>query len=165
MPQPAQPLPPPPPRTPGSRIIATAPDIVRVIAATRDQVNGNTTRIRRQDLTPAPADPAAGITVTASAFTPTHVAMAYRAGHAVYADLAMGTGTGSVMEARLTVPDLGLAGPATATGAGGTDVDLRVSLTLTDAWPVGEAHRVYVEARRVSGTDTTTVRVLAMWQR
>lgn len=159
------PLPPPPPRHPGSRMVAKPPDLVRSIVGIRDQATAAETRIRRQDLAPAPADPAAGVAATSATFVRTHVVKMYRVGHNVFADLAMGTGSGSVMEARLSVPDFGLTGTAVATAAGGTDVDLRVTLTLPDAWPNGEGHRVYVEARRVSGSDATTVRVLALWQR
>ncbi|MEW9530750.1 hypothetical protein [Microbispora sp. NPDC049125] len=156
---------PPPSRHPGSRFIAKAPDVVRSIVAIRNDVGTAANRVRRQDLAFAVAAVASGVACTAATFTQTHAVMAYRSGHNLYADLAMGTGAASVMEARLTVPDLGLVGATATTGTGGVDVDLRVSLALPDAWPMGEAHRVYVEARRVSGADATTVRVLAAWQR
>ncbi|MFF4777511.1 hypothetical protein ACFY05_32110 [Microtetraspora fusca] len=156
---------PPPSRHAGSRLVTKGPNLVRAVSAIRGAVATNGAKIRRQDLSFTVAAPASGVPCTSGSFVQTHVTMVYRSGHNLYADLGLGTGAASVMEARLTVPDLGLTGAAVTTAAGGADQDARVMIALPDAWAIGSAHRVYVEARRVSGSDATTVRVLAAWQR
>ncbi|GIH95449.1 hypothetical protein ACFFMN_23065 [Planobispora siamensis] len=159
------PVTPQPSRHPGSRVVTTTPDVVRAVTDIRQQVGAQAARVRREDVTFTSADPARGEPCTAAAMTNTLVTTVYRSGHTLYVDLAMGTGAASVMEARITVPDLSITGAAIDTPAGGVERDIRVQLSLPDAWPMGEAHRVYIQARRVSGGDATTVRVLRAWQR
>ncbi|MEV8634283.1 hypothetical protein AB0395_21770 [Streptosporangium sp. NPDC051023] len=159
------PVTPQPSRHVGSRVVATAPDAVRTITGIRAEVSRQATRVRRESLTFAPADPSRGEPCTAAVMVSVLVAMIYRSGHNLYADVAMGTGAASVMQAQLAVPGLGLTGDVVDTAAGGSERDIRLRLELTDAWPMGEAHRVYVQARRLSGADATTVRLLGAWQR
>lgn len=155
---------PPPSRHRGSRTVAKPPDLIRSIAAVRGDVETSKSRLRRQDMAFSAVN--SGVPCTTVDFTPTHDVLAYRFGHALYLDAAFATGTGSVVEARLNVPALGAIGDVVTSPAGGTEQVMRVTLLdLPDTWLMGDPQRVYLEARRASGTDTTTVRVLAAWQR
>jgi hypothetical protein len=95
----------------------------------------------------------------------THETMVYRSGDSLYADVACGTGSGSNMEVRFNIPSLVVSGTAVQSGSGGTERIVRITLTMPAAWASGAAHLVYVQGRRVSGADATTVRVLRSWQR
>ncbi len=156
---------PPPSRHAGSRLVAKSPDLIRAVAGIRANGAAAQSRVRREDVAFTEASAAAGVACTSASFIQTHVTMVYRTGHSLFADIAAGTGAGSVLEIRLTVPDLSLTGAAVASATGGTDVDVRVELALPDAWTPGDPHRVFVEGRRLSGADATTIRVLRAWQR
>lgn len=160
---PAAPVP-PPSRHPGSRTVIREPNIVRTIAAQRDAVAKLAARIRREDMSFAPADPALGEPATSATMASTHVTLVHRSGHNLYCDVAAWMGVSSVLAARLYVADLDVAGPPVTSGEGG-EQDLRLQVSMPDSWLVGDAHRLYVQARRVSGADATTLRVLRAWQR
>ncbi len=156
---------PPPSRHLGSRLVNRPPSLIRSVAAIRDNVGTNSSRIRREEITFAPADVTRGEPAISATMASTHVTKVYRSGHTLFVDLAMWLGAGSVMSAQLTVPDLGISGNIATTTGGGGEQDLRVSLDLPSGWELGDIHRVYVQAMRVSGADATTVRVLRSWQR
>lgn len=151
----------PPSRHRGSRTVARTPDVVQVISAIREDAHAQATRTRRDEI---PMPPVTGVTVTATVWTATHESMVVRSGHTLYADLAVNAGAASVVEVRLAVPALGVTGPVAVTGPGGDDVDVRATLALPDDWEIGARYRVRVQARRESGADSTTVRVLRCWQ-
>lgn len=153
------------PHHPGSRMVEHPPSLVRVISRIRKDVAHARDRTRPETLTFAPADPARGEPCISATLVNTHETLVYRSGNMLYADVACGTGAGSVMEVRFNAPDLPVTGSAVTTAAGGTKRVVRISLTLPDAWDSGAAYLTYVQARRVSGADATTVRVLRAWQR
>lgn len=155
----------PPSRHQGSRLVARPPDAVRAVTVLRNTVVQGQRRQRPDTLAFVAADVATGVACTSASFVRAVKTLVTRSGAALYVDVSAGTGAASVVEARLAVPDLGLTGAAVATASGGTEHLIRVTLPLPDAWPMGEAHLVYVEARRVSGADATTVQVVAARQR
>jgi hypothetical protein len=155
----------PPSRHQGSRLVTRPPSSVRTINTIRAEVRAMTSRVRPEEIAFADADPARGVPCTSATFAGTHLSHVYRSGRALFVDVLAYTGTGSVMEARLTAPDLSLTGTAVASPSGGTHRVVRVELALPETWLMGEAHLVYVEARRVSGSDATTVRVVRARQR
>lgn len=160
--------PPPPERAPsrhrGSRLVTRTPDLVRTLVGMRDDIQ-SARRVRREDITVAPADWTRGEPATSATMANVHVTLVYRSGHALYFDLYAGTGAGSVLEAQLSVPDLSVTSAAVMTTPAGGERLLRLQLGLPATWQVGDAHLVYVQARRVSGADATTLRVLRAWQR
>jgi hypothetical protein len=150
----------PPTRQRGSRLVTRAPSAVRQLASLREEVRSASARIRPEQLTFVPADPALGVPCTAASFTPVHTTLVYRSGRRIFVDLLIYTGAASAVEARLSVPDLSLTGDAAATPVGGTQQLLRVELPFPDAWPPGESHLVHVEAYRTTGADATTSSVV-----
>lgn len=154
----------PPSRHQGSRLVTRQPSVVRALATMRATTKALASRVRPEEVTFTDADPARGVPIPPDAFGRVHVAYIYRSGHALYVDLLMATGVASTVEARLAVPDLGLSGAAAVSAAGGDQV-LRVTLVFPGQWLMGEAHLVYTEARRVTGTDATTSRPLRARQR
>lgn len=153
------------PRHPGSRFVDHEPHLIRDIRAILAAIQQNRDRTRPETLTFAPSDPARGEPCVSATMVNTHETKVYRSGNTLYADVACGTGAGSVMAVQLSVPALSLVGSAATTPSGGTEQVVRVSLTLPDTWASGAAYLTYVQAQRVSGTDATTVRVLRAWQR
>jgi hypothetical protein len=156
---------PPPSRHLGSRVVSRAPNLIRTVTAIRDTAAANTTRIKREDVTFAPADWTRGEPATSATMASTHVTRVYRSGHSLYVDVAAGLGDASIVSAQLAVPDLGVIGPAVTSGEGGVEQDLRLQLSMPTPWEIGAVYRVYVQAMRVSGADATTLRVLRAWQR
>lgn len=156
---------PPPPRHQGSRTVSREPNLVRYLTGVRDDVSANLARIKREDFTFAPADWTRGEPATSATMAHTHVTRVHRSGHVLYVDVAAGLGVDSVLSAQLTVPDLALVGVAVTSGAGGTEQDLRLQLVMPTGWEMGAVYRVYIQAMRVSGADSTTLRVLRAWQR
>lgn len=159
----------PPERNPsrhrGSRLVTRAPDLVRSLVGMRDDIQSSARRVRREEMSVAPADWTRGEPAVSATMANVHVTLVYRSGHALFFDLYAGTGAGSVLEAQLSVPDLSVtSASATSTPAGGERL-LRLQLDMPATWQVGEALLVYVQARRVSGADATTLRVLRAWQR
>ncbi|MFC6883372.1 hypothetical protein [Actinomadura yumaensis] len=63
------------------------------------------------------------------------------------------------MEAKLRCEVYPVDGAAVATAVGGSGQWLLVSLEFPESWPVGQVAPVLVQARRLSGTDATTVQV------
>jgi hypothetical protein len=155
----------PPPRRPGSRLVGHAPDLIRVIRQIQADLRSLATAGRLETLTVTTYGAATGTAATAASLTGIFLLYPYRSGNAIYADVIAGTGAASIVGADLYVPDLTLSSGEVQTPAGGTEQIVRLSLPLPDAWGSGEAHQVQVRARRVSGTDATTVRVLRAWQR
>jgi hypothetical protein len=149
------------PRHPGSRDNDRSQNLIQVIRRLRADLARMENRVRPEQLAFTVAAAGSGVAVTSADFTATHVVKLVRGrGQLVVVELLAGTGAGSVVEARLAVPDLGVTGPAAASAAGGTEREIKLGLTLPEAWMVGEGYLVTVEARRVSGSDTTTVRVV-----
>lgn len=155
----------PPSRHRGARTVSREPNGVRAIVAIRDDLGAQMARIRREDITFAPADWTRGEPAISATMANVLVTRLYRSGHVLYVDVAAGLGTESVLSAQLAVPDLSLTGVAVTSGAGGPEQDLRLQLAIPATWPMGESHRVYVQAMRVSGADATTLRLLRAWQR
>lgn len=158
-------MPPPPSRHPGSRTVSRVPNAVRSLIAMRNNVDGTLTRVRREDVTFAPADWTRGEPATSATMASVFVTRLYRSGHNLYIDVAAGLGVESVLSAQISVPDLSLTSPPITSGAGGNEQDLRLQLALPTTWEMGAVYRVYVQAMRVSGADATTLRVLRAWQR
>lgn len=156
---------PPPSRHPGSRVVSRVPNLIRSLSGMRDNVDGTIARIRREDITFAPADWTRGEPAAAAAMTNVLYTLVYRSGHNLYADVSAGTGTDSVVSAQIYVPDLDLIGAPVTSGAGGTEQNLRLQLALPSNWGMGAVHPVYIQAMRVSGADATTLRLLRAWQR
>jgi hypothetical protein len=146
-------------------VVTRTPNLIRTLATIRDNVDTNATRVRREDITFAPADWTRGEPAVAATMTNVLVTSVHRSGHILYADIAAGLGDASSLSAQLTVPNLGLTGPAVTSGEGGIEQDLRLKLAISDIWEMGAAQRVYVQAMRVSGADATTLRLLRAWQR
>lgn len=153
------------PRHPGSRVVGHAPNVVRDLRRLQDTMRALRDRTRPEQVRFIDADLTRRTPCTAAAMTNVLEAYVYRSGDTLYADLAAGTGAGSVVEAQLTVPDLALTGAAVQTAAGGTERIIRVRLAMPAGWDSGAAHLVYVQGRRVSGADATTLAVLRAWQR
>jgi len=154
-----------PSRHRGNRLVTRTPNLVRSLVGMRDDIQNSSRRIRREDITVAPADWTRGEPATSATMADVHVTLVYRSGHALYFDLYAGTGAGSVLEAQLSVPDLSVTSAAVMTTPAGGERLLRLQLDMPATWQVGDAHLVYVQARRVSGADATTLRVLRAWQR
>lgn len=150
----------PPARHRGSRLVTRQPNVVRTLAAMREDARTAAARVRPETVTFVPADPTLGVPATAAVFALIHTTLVARSGRALYVDLLIHTGAASAVEARLTVADLALTGTAATTPVGGTRQLLRVELDFPDAWPPGELHLVDVEARRTVGADSTTSRVV-----
>jgi len=153
-----------PPRRYGARTVITQPNLIRAINGLRTKIDSGL-RIRREEIAMVTADPAKGEPCQTPTMTSVFVSRVYRSGHAIYADVAAYTGAGSVVAARISVPELGLDGPTAISDEGGGEQDLRLRLTLPDTWGMGESRRVVVQACRLSGSDPTTLRVLRAWQR
>jgi hypothetical protein len=153
------------PKHPGSRLVDHPPNVGRIIRRIEAEIARVANKTRLETLTFVPAVPSRGEPATAAALADVLETLVYRSGTKLLADVACGTGAGSVMEARLSVPSLALTGPTVATASGGTERIIRIELTLPTAWESGAAHLTYVQARRVSGSDATTVRILRAWQR
>lgn len=159
---------PPPERVPsrhrGNRLVTRTPSLVRTLVGMRDDIQASR-RIRREDITVAPADWTRGEPAVSATMADVHVTLVYRSGHALFFDVLAGTGAGSVLAAQVSVPDLSVTGAAATTTPAGGERLLRLQLDMPATWQTGEAHLVYVQARRVSGADATTLRVLRAWQR
>lgn len=153
------------PRHPGSRVVDHAPNLLRTIRALQADLRKLRDRTRPETVQFTDADIARGVPCVSATFINTHVTYLYRSGVMLYIDVAAGTGAGSVMEFQLSAPLLNVTGAAAQTPSGGTERIVRVTMPLPDTWQSGEAFQVYLEGRRVSGSDSTTVRVLRAWQR
>lgn len=158
-----RPLPDPPVHHQGSRSVPYQPNLARVIAGLRRQLRDLSMR-QLQSLLPVPAGVTAGAACTAAAMTSIFKMWTYRVGGGIYVDADIGCGTGSVVAAQLYCPDLGVTGAAVETAAGGEQV-MRLTLQFPTSWNPGDTHWVYVQAYRVSGTDSTTIQVARAWQR
>lgn len=156
---------PPPSRHQGSRLVSRSPDLIRALTTLRNGNEASAARIKREEVTFAPADWTRGEPAVSATMASTHVTRVYRSGHNLYIDVAAGLGTASVVSAQIYVPELDLTGVTVTSGAGGDEQDLRLQLSLPANWEPGTSHRVYVQAMRVSGSDSTTMRVLRSWQR
>lgn len=148
------------PRHPGSRVVPHPPDLVRIVQQLRAEIR----RVRPRPETLTFVAVTGGVPATAASLTATHLTQVYRSGEAVFADVLASAGAGSVVEVALAIPALSAVGPAVATPAGGDHV-LRVTLDAPSGWAAGAPAMVQVQARRASGGDSTTVRVLRAWQR
>lgn len=153
------------PRHPGSRVVDHQPNILRVIRAIQEELRKIRDKTRPEVLTFVDADPSRGVPCVSGAMVSTHETKVYRSGDSLYADVACGTGAASSMEVQLAVPDLGVTGTPVASGTGGTEQIVRVALAMPTSWDSGAAYLTYVQARRATGADATTVRVLRAWQR
>lgn len=152
------------PNHPGSRVVAHRPDLTRIIRTIQAEVGRIARAASPETLQFAPAPLARGEPCTAASFADVLVTYAYRSGSKIYADLAAGTLTASAVEARFSVPDLGLVGDATASPTGGDTRIIRISLAIPDTWASGAAYRLYIQGRRTVGAEATTLRVLRAWQ-
>jgi hypothetical protein len=147
-------------------LVDRAPNILKSIRRLQLDLQALQTRTRPESLTFVEADPASGVPCTSSSFIQTHECLIFRSGQTVYVDVAAATGSGSVMEFYLIAPDVtGVSGPIVASPAGGTMQIVRVTFPFPDSWTIGDAHLLYLQARRVSGSNSTTVRVLRAVQR
>jgi hypothetical protein len=153
------------PRHPGSRLVSHPPNLIRDIRKIIADIQAARDRTRPETLTFVPSVPSRGEPCTSATMVNVLETYVYRSGNTLYADVACGTGTGSVMSVQFSVPALSLTGAAATTPSGGTEQIVRISLTLPDAWASGAAYLTYVQGQRVSGSDSTTVRVLRAWQR
>lgn len=153
------------PRFPGSRLVDHPPHLMRNLLAMRADQRGQRDLTRTDILVFTASDFTRGVPCTSATMINTHETLVYRCGVILYADVACGTSAASAMEAQLAVPDLGVTGDPVASASGGTEQVVRLTLTLPDAWDMGDAHLVFVQARRTSGSDATTMRVLRAWQR
>lgn len=153
------------PRHPGSRLVDKPPNLVRSLKEFEQRLSRLASLTRPETLTFVPAVAARGEPAAAAAMTSVLQTLVYRSGSKLLADVACGTGAGSVVSVQLTVPDLAVTGTAATTPSGGTERVARVALDLPTAWESGAAHMVYLQAMRVSGADSTTVRMLRAWQR
>lgn len=154
---------PPPSRHAGSRLITRGPDFVRAVADVRSRLVTNLTKIRREEISFSAVN--SGVPCTSGIMINTHDTRMARTGYSLFADLVAVTGAASVVEAQITIPALSISSPPVATPSGGTERELQVTLEMPDAWDIGLTYRVYVQARRVSGGDATTLRLLRAWQR
>jgi hypothetical protein len=141
------------------------PNVVRIIKKLQADLRNLRNLTRPETLTFTEAAPSLGVACVSGTMVNTHETNVYRSGDRVWADVALGTGAGSVMEAQFSVPALSLTGAAVASASGGTEQVVRITLDLPDSWDSGSPYLMYVQARRVSGADSTTVRVLRAWQR
>lgn len=157
-------IPEPAPRHPGPRGVAAPPHAARAFRRLQRQVDDAAWQVAPQELRPVDADVTTGKPCTAGSYADLYRFWTCRKGAGVYADVAAGCGTGSVVRVRLACPDFTLTGDEAVSPAGGEHV-LHVSLALPDAWQPGEARYVTVQAYRSSGTDATTLQVLHGWQR
>lgn len=154
----------PPPRHTGPRGQAAPAHIARSFKRVQRQVDDLASIRKPQELHAVDSDVTTGKPCTAGAFASLQRFWVYRNGANVYTDVAVGCGTASVVQARLTCTDFTLTGEPVASAAGGEHV-LRLSLAMPDAWQSGDAHYVYVQGFRSSGTDATTLQVVRGWQR
>lgn len=154
----------PPPRHTGPRGQASPPNVVRSVKRIQRQVGDLTDIKKPQELHAVDADVTTGKPCTAAAFANLQRFWVYRNGANVYCDVAVGCGTSSVVQARLTCTDFTLTGDAAVSAAGGEHV-LRLELAMPDAWQSGDSHYVTVQGFRSSGTDATTLQVIRGWQR
>ncbi|HEY1668501.1 MAG TPA: hypothetical protein VGG54_22650 [Trebonia sp.] len=157
-------LPEPLVRQAGSRLFPHPPHVARAVRALQRTAADNRWQMPPSALNPVPASVTSGEPCTASTMTDVYRMYVYRAGAAVYADVAAGCGTSSVVSAQLACSDFGLTGTAVTSVTGGEQL-LRLQLDMPDEWPPGEAHYVTVQAMRVSGADATTLQVARGWQR
>lgn len=153
------------PRHPGSRLVDLPPNIAREIWKIKAAIRALKDRTRPEMLVFVSADVAKAEAFTSASMVNTLMTYMYRSGDTVYADVLVTTGAASVVETQLWVSSLSLAGTPVTSAAGGTERILRLTLQLPPAWEMGEARRIYVQARRVSGADATAIRVLRAWQR
>jgi hypothetical protein len=151
-------------RHPGSRQAPTAPHIARAFKAMQRTIDDQASQLDPQELQAVQAAITTGQPCTGAAFADIFRMWTYRRGAAAYADVAVGCGTASVVQVRLTAPDFTLLGAATVSAAGGEQV-LRVTLAYPDAWAPGDTHYVTVQGFRASGADATTMQVVRGWQR
>lgn len=157
-------LPEPIVRHPGSRNMPHPPHIVRAFKGLERAVSDIARIIRPSELLPVLASVTGGQPCTATSMTSVYRMWTYRNGAAVYADVAVGCGSSSVVQVQLTCPDYAIAGTPAVSAAGGEQV-LRVELDLPDEWEPGDTHYVMVQAYRSAGTDSTTIQVARGWQR
>jgi hypothetical protein len=157
-------LPEPIVRHAGSRNMPHPPNLVRSLKALQRSVADLTWLVKSSPLQPVLASVAAGQPCTAGSMTAVYRMWTYRDGAAVYADVAVGCGSASVVQVRLACPDLSVTGTTAVSGAGGEQV-LRVQLDLPDEWTPGDTHFVTVQAFRSSGSDATTMQVVRGWQK
>lgn len=154
---------PPPSRHAGSRLITRGADLVRAVADMRSKAATDRTKIRREEISFSAVS--SGVPCTSATMTDTHDTRMTRTGYALFINLVVATGTSSVVEARISVPSLAIFGSVVTTPPGGGEREIQATLNMPDAWDIGSAYRVYVQARRIGGGDATTVRVLRAWQR
>lgn len=154
---------PPPSRHPGSRLTTKGPDFVRAVADVRSRSVTDRTKIRREEISFSAVS--SGVPCTSALMIDTHDTKMARTGYALFVDLVAVTGPASVVEARISVPSLAIFGSSVATLSGGTEREILVRLNMPDSWDIGSVYRVYVQARRLTGADATTIRVLRAWQR
>lgn len=152
------------PNHPGSRVVAHRPDLTRIIRTIQADIGRLARAARPETLTFEPSSVARGEPCTSASFTDVLMTYTYRSGSRLYADLAAGTLTASALEARFTVPDLGIVGDATASATGGDTRIIRISLPMPDTWASGAAYRLFIQGRRTTGTEATTLRALRAWQ-
>jgi hypothetical protein len=153
------------PRHPGSRVVSHTPHFVRDFRKLQTAVRTLRDRTRPETIRFIDADPTRRAPCISAVMANVLEAYVYRSGDTLYVDLAAGTGAGSILEAQLTVPDLSLTGAAVQSASGGTERIIRVQLAMPAAWESGAAYLVYVQGRRVSGADSTTLAALRAWQR
>jgi hypothetical protein len=139
--------------------------MVRAFRQLQQDVKANRNRLRPETVTFTDYDPARGVPCTGAAMAYTHEALVVRFGTSLFIDVGAGTGGGSVMEFSVDCPAIPAASPAAQSPAGGTEQIVRVQFDFPAAWTVGDANRIYLQGRRVSGTDSTTARILRAVQR
>lgn len=152
-------------RHPGSRLVPHPPDLVRTIKAMRRDISRAANAQQTETIVAISATPSRWEPATSATMANVQQMNIYRSGSHLFADVACGTGAGSVLRVQLTCPDLSLTGTAVTTASGGTQRIIRVQLDFPDVWTVGTVHLVNVQAMRVSGTDSTTMAVIRAWQR
>lgn len=153
------------PHHPGSRVVAHPPSLLRTLRRMQAELQRKTAPLSHEPLMAVAASPSRWEPATSSTLTNVQRLQVYRAGSRVLADVACGTGSGSVLQVQLAVPALGVTGDAVTTASGGTERIVRVAVDMPPAWESGAAHTVYLRARRVSGGDSTTVTMVRAWQR
>lgn len=153
------------PKHSGSRLVDQRPNVLRVIRRIEASLAKLINQTRPETLTFIPADPTRWEPCVSATMVNVLATRVYRSGDRLYADVVCGTGAGSAMEVQLSVPALAVTGTSVTTASGGTTQEARVTLTLPASWDSGASYLVYVQARRVSGADATTVRAYRTWQR
>jgi hypothetical protein len=154
------------PRHAGSKVVPHPPNLARAFRKLQDDVRSMRNRIRPETIQFIESSTSYGVNCASASAILTHYALIYRSGHKLYVDVVANAGSTSIVEALLTSPEVPVTGTAIKTPVSGGGIhNIRCTLAFPDAWQIGDPHLLYLQARRVSGPDTTTVQVLRAVQR